>query len=185
MNLAKIVAETATIITIANALKPGSAEIDPRSSDFGKIKVGDSRFDITGGAGSLVTLGARLATNTRKSTATGEIIPYGSKFGQSNRLDAIVDFAAGKTTPSARIMVDWMRGRNYKGDPFKLSSSIYGATTPIILQQAIALKDDTSADRVAGVIADGLGISSYSYEPRKKKSRKIKLRGNLSINRNR
>lgn len=164
MNWVKIIGETATLIMVANALKPGSAETDPRSSDFGKIKVGDTRFDITGGAGSIVTLSARLIRNSRKSTTTGEIIPLGGGFGQSSRFDVLADFMVGKSTPPARVVFDWLKSKDYKGDPFSPATSVYRAVTPITIQQAIQLKDNASADRVAGVILDGLGISSYSID---------------------
>jgi len=35
---------TAAVLTIAKALKPGSVEDDPRSADFGKIKIGNTRL---------------------------------------------------------------------------------------------------------------------------------------------
>ncbi len=163
INLLKIVAETATVIEIANALQPGSAETDPRSSDFGKIKIGNTRYDITGGAASIVTLASRIATGSRKSTTTGETIPYGIKFGQDSPMDALVDFLANKTNPPAHVVVDWLRGRDYAGKPFSWGREIYRASTPIVVQQAINLKDEFSANTVAGVILDGLGMNAQTY----------------------
>ena len=167
-NLLKIVGITATVIAIANALKPGSAELDPRSSDFGKIKVGDTRFDITGGASSIVTLAARLLTNTKKSATTGVAMPYGIGYGADTRLDAFSNFMLNKTTPPAGVVRDLLKGENWKGEPFTWGDSLYDAFTPIILRQTIDLKDNASADRIAGVIADGLGISSTSFTKKPK-----------------
>ena len=175
INLLKIVTETATLMTIANALKPGSAETDPRSSDFGKIKIGNTRFDITGGAASIVTLAARISTGERKSTSTGEMIPYGTKYGQASELDALVDFLANKTNPPAHVVVDWLRGRDYAGKPFSFGEAAFRAATPIIVQRAINLKDDNSANAVAGVILDGLGINASTYAPKPAKETKPKL----------
>ena len=61
-NLVKVIVGSASILAIANALKPGSVETDPRSSDFGKIKIGNTRFDVTGGMGSIITLASRLVS---------------------------------------------------------------------------------------------------------------------------
>lgn len=59
-NLLKIATATAGILYTAEAIRPGSVDFDPRSTDFGKIKIGNTRFDVTGGMSSLVVLGARL-----------------------------------------------------------------------------------------------------------------------------
>ncbi len=168
-NLLKIVVETATLMAIANALKPGSAETDPRSPDFGKIKAGDTRFDFTGGAGSIITLASRIVTGETKSSTTGKVTKYEQGFGKRTRFDALIDFLANKTNPPASIVRDWLRGRNFKGEKFTPGKAIYQAGTPIMVQQAIELKDNASADRVAGVIADAVGISSVSYDKKKPK----------------
>jgi len=64
-----------------------------------------------------------------------------------------------------------LRGSNYKGDPFSLGSSAWRSVTPITVQQTIELKDNASADRVAGAILDGIGISSYSIDKKNETSR--------------
>jgi hypothetical protein len=174
VNLMKIVGETATIMMISNALKPGSAEYDPRSSDFGDIKIGKTRFDITGGAGSIVTLAARLVTRKTKNPVTGEIRKYGTGFGQKSPFDALIDFLANKTNPPARVMVDALRGRHYDYTPFSPVESAYRATTPISVQQAISLKDNASADAVAGVITDWIGVSANTFEDRKRGKKPLK-----------
>jgi hypothetical protein len=168
INLLKIVGETAMVMVIANALKPGSAEYNLISSDFGDIKIGKTRFDITGGASSIVTLAARIITRKTKNPVTGEIREYGIGYGQKSPFDAMIDFLANKTNPPARVLVDALRGRHYDYTPFELKKSAYGAATPISIQQAISLKDNASADAVAGVIADFIGVSANTFEDRKK-----------------
>jgi hypothetical protein len=42
-------------------------EIDPRSTDFGKIKVGNIRWDIWGGFQQWVRVASQLATGERKT----------------------------------------------------------------------------------------------------------------------
>jgi uncharacterized small protein (DUF1192 family) len=170
-NLSKIVAEMATIMLIANALKPGSAEYNPQSSDFGKIKVGNTRFDFTGGAGSMVVLAARLITNGRKMAETGAIKPYGAKYGQPSRFDAIINYLANKTNPPTRLFVDLLRGKNFRGQPFSWPTAGFRLVMPITAQNAWQLKDDASADAVVGVIADGFGISANTYQMDKPEKR--------------
>lgn len=165
VNLLKIVATTATIMMIANAIKPGSAETDPRSSDFGKIKVGNTRFDYTGGAASLITLASRLIANSSKSTTTGMVSQFGSGYGQTSRMDVVYNFLEGKTTPPARaLLIDFFKGVNFQGQKPTIGSSLYGTFTPISIQNTIQLKDDNSTNAVMGVILDALGINANTYQ---------------------
>jgi hypothetical protein len=163
-NLLGIVAETALVMVIADAIKPGSVEWNPQSSDFGKINSGTKktgqRFDITAGMGSIVTLAARMITGQSKSITTGNIIDYEPGIGHRTRFDALSDFLVNKTNPPMSVVRDMLKGRNFGRKDFSLARSAYQATTPITAQQAIQLKDDAEADRIAGVIADALGISS-------------------------
>ncbi len=171
INLTKIVAETATVLAIADALHPGSVEWDPRSTKFGRITIGDTTYDITGGAGSYVVLAARLLTNERKNLK-GKVKEFGAGFGQPTRFDALSNFLTNKLTPPVGVVADWLRDRDFKGDPFVIEEALAGAATPITVQQAVELKDNASADRVAGVILDAIGIGSFSIDekPKKKKS---------------
>lgn len=163
MNLAKIVGTTAMILMIAKSIKSDSVETDSRSSNFGKIKVGDTRFDITGGAASLVVLASRLLTNSTK-TSGGVISQFGSGIGQTSRWDTFLNFLEGKTTPPTGMVIDWMKGENFQGEKPTLGTSLYSTFTPIILQNAISLKDDNSVAAVLGVILDGLGINANTYK---------------------
>ena len=165
-NLLKIIAETAVVITVANALKPGSAETNSTSSNFGKIKAGKTTFDYTGGAGSLLTLASRLIRNERKSSVTGKTIPFSSGFGKQSRFDAVIDFVVNKAAPPAREVINWLRGESFGGAKWTRGGALYRMTAPIMLQNVIQLKDNASADQVAGIIADGLGISANTNQPR-------------------
>lgn len=164
LNWTKIIATSAAIITIANAIKPGSAETDPRSSDFGKIKIGNTRFDFSAGAGSLITLASRILTGKYKSSTTGQITSYGTKIGQKSAFDAVIDFLVGKENPPASVITDYLKGQNFQGKPPTLPDEIYRSNTPIDLQNLIKFKDGHSADQILGFISDFLGGSSNTYQ---------------------
>lgn len=163
LNLVKVIGTDALIITLANALIPGSAETDPTSSNFGKIKVGNTSFDYTGGAGSLAVLGARMVTGTTKSPTTGVKYDLGSKFGQESRMDVITNFALGKTTPIIGQFTQMAKGRTYAGKKPTVGSVATGLAIPISVENVIQLKDDNSADAVLGVILDAFGINANTY----------------------
>lgn len=162
LNLLKIVGSTAVLLAMAAAMG-ADVEDDPRSTDFGKIKVGDTRFDVTGGAASIITLAARLLSGSYKSASTGLVHNYGTKFADRTRWDAFIDFLTNKTSPPARVVVDMLKGKNWKGEPFTWTGAIYQALTPISIQNAIKLKDNASADRIVGVLADVVGINTQSF----------------------
>lgn len=163
-NWVKIIGISALIMLISNAINKDSAETDPRSTDFGKIKIGNTRIDFTGGAGSLVTLAARILTNSYKKSTTDEIVQYEPGFGKKTRLDALIEFALGKANPPAGVVINMLRGTDFQGKPVTPGGTAYTAFTPLVLQKIIGLKDDQSADYILGIILDYLGGSSNSYE---------------------
>lgn len=169
-NLFKIVATTALVLAIANAFDDDSVEIDPRSSDFGKIKRDDTRIDITGGAGSIVTLAARLLSGSTKSTTTGEVKEYGTGFGESTRFDALINFATNKVTPPVRVIIDILKGQTFDGKDVTVGGELYSAAVPIAAQGIIDLFKDPSLNKGIGVATDFVGLSSNTYAESNAKS---------------
>ena len=170
INVVKVIGETAILMMIANAIKPGSAELDPRSSDFGKIKIGNTRFDITGGAGSIVVLSARIASALAgkpayKSTSTGKLTKLNTgEFGSRTAWDVLLDFLTNKTNPPARLLVDALKGENWIGEDITFKKELL-SLTPISIQNIIDLKDDNSVNAILGIISDALGVSANTYVP--------------------
>lgn len=173
INLVKVISGVAAIMTIANAVRPGSAETDPRSSDFGKIKVGDTRFDITGGMSSLITLAARVALNSSKSTATGKVTPinasdktgkplYGAKTGH----DVVDDFLTNKLSPVASVVNDLINRRDRNNNPVTPQGEAVNFIAPLPITTFAELKNDpNSANIIIAMIADALGLNTNTYSP--------------------
>lgn len=166
-NLLKVVMGTSAVIAIANAVRPGSVELDPRSSDFGKIKVGDTRFDVTGGVGSILTLAARVATQSSKSTTTGQVTKLNSgKYGSQNSLDVVNNFIENKLSPVGSVIKDMLKGQDANGNKVTAGGEVGKLFTPIGLQNFKDMASDpNSANKLLTVIADGLGISANTYKP--------------------
>lgn len=170
INLVKVVAGSAAILTLANALMPGSVETDPRSSDFGKIKVGSTRFDVSGGNGSLITLATRLMTLSTKSNTTHKVTPLNSgKFGSQTGMSIIYDFLEGKLSPIAGVGKDILKGQDYNGNKPTVLNEANNLLTPLpIVNTVELLNTKDAANPLIGTIADALGISVNSYAPKKK-----------------
>ena len=162
-NSLKIIVELTLVLALAKALWPDSVEENPLSSDFGKIKIGDTRFDITAGMASLVTLAARILTQSSKSSTTGVVTKFGTGYGQRTSWDTILEFLTNKTAPGTRFIIDLAKREDYEGDKPLSAWSITKRFLPISIKNAIELKDNASADRVLGVIADVFGIAATSY----------------------
>jgi hypothetical protein len=165
INLLKIVGGTAAVLTLADALMPGSVEKDPRSTDFGKIKVGDTRFDVTGGMGSLVTLAFRQMLNSSKSSSTGLVSPLGTgEYGSMDRLDVLYNFFENKLSPAGSVTKDLITGQTFEGNKPTVIGELNNLLTPMIISNYVELqKNPNSANIVMSEILDALGISVNTY----------------------
>lgn len=170
INLVKQIGAVAAIMSISNIVHPGSAELNPDSSDFGKIKIGSTRFDITGGAGSLVTLAARLLTQSTKSSTTGKISPLNSgKFGSQTELDVVNSFFENKASPIGSIIRDLLKGQTFQGTKPTVLNEVGNAFVPFPIQNLYSNNDPKAANLLLIEIADALGISANTYTAAPKK----------------
>lgn len=143
----------------------GGAEVekDPRSTDFAKIKVGNTRYDILGGEGQYITLAARVLKNSTK-TADGQIRPYGNEFGQSTRKDAVFKFFENKAAPIPSFVLDYLRGTDAIGRPFEMDRAIVTRFIPMFAQDVYEnVQEEGAAKGIAmGVpAAFGVGVQNY------------------------
>src|SRR6187551_45309 len=177
INLEKVVGGIATILTIAKAIDPKSVDFDPRSADFGKIRVGNTRFDVSGGMGSLVTLASRVITQESKSSTTGKITKLNTGlFGAPTVADLLASFAGNKLSPVGGIVRDTLlKGEDFEGNKPTVGGELKNLLAPLPytnIQELLADPKADSATIVAAIIADALGISTNTYVPKKKKKKK-------------
>lgn len=168
INLVKIIAAQAAIMTIANILQPKSAETDPRSSDFGKIRVGSTRFDVSGGASSLITLAARLITLSSKSTVTGKINPINSgKFGAQTGTDVVYNFFENKLSPATSVIKDLLKGQTFQGTKPTVLNEAGNVLVPFPIQNLYTNSDPKAANLILIMMADAMGINASTYTTKK------------------
>lgn len=165
VNLVKVAMGTAAILAVAKSINKNSVETDPRSSDFGKIKIGDTRFDVTGGMSSLITLAARIITNSSKSTTSGQVKQLNTgAFGSQKTSDVIYSFFENKLSPAASLVKDLLNRTDRNGNPITLQGEASNLLLPlpITTYQELA-SNPNSADTLISMIADGLGINTNTY----------------------
>jgi hypothetical protein len=122
------------------ALAGASVEKDPRSSDFGKLRFGNTRLDPLSGLSQVTVLLSRLGSGETKNSSgkitpiRGEDVPYGSPTGA----DVIARFLRTKLSPVIGASVDMLSGKNVVGQPVsaferKEGFPFVGGTIPSLL----------------------------------------------------
>lgn len=173
-NLLSITAHVAAIMMIAKFLDPDSVDEDPRSTNFGKIKIFGKWTDITGGMRSLIIPAAKLIPTKRdgvwgswSKSSTGNWTNLSAgKFGQRDGVDVLMDAVLlNKLSPVAAIVRDKIRGEMFGGDPFDIKKSIVQSTTPLSIQTFNDVKDEDTGVILATMMSEfiGLGVSTYKY----------------------
>lgn len=170
-NLLKTIASVGTGLAIAKAVNPDAVNFDPTSSDFGKIKVGNTRVDVTAGLSSIINLGARSADILARGATQGEVKLGAKKYDKNNPLgEILLSFTQNKLAPLPRTMLDLSAGRDFNKNPVNLTS-VEGLTNlgidlfaPLPVSNTVELaKDDESIGVVLGTMLDGLGIGTNTY----------------------
>lgn len=132
--------------------KDEGIELDPRSSDFLKIRFQDYRVDPFGGYQQAIVAIAKLFGGV-KSTRTGEVKNFSDEgFGQQTREDIIENYFTNKLAPVPATIY-----RNYiKPSPMDESNKLYS-----VLFGEVA-KDQRSAMRKVGETIFDLTIPLYA-----------------------
>ncbi len=175
VNLLRIIMGQAAVLFIASRIFPESVEWDIRSSDFGKIKIGSTRFDISGGSVSMMVLAARasliignsiLGTEIpeTKSTTTGKLNKLNrNNWGRTGE-DVVVDFIGNKLSPAASITQALLKGHTFDGKPITGLDILEMAGVPLIISNYSELANNTDSANIAlALIMEGLGISAQTY----------------------
>ena len=169
-SLAKTLTGIGSILAISKTLQPDSVQSDPRSSDFGKIRIGDTRFDVTGGLASLVSLIARVSTSSTMDSK-GRVVDLNTgKFGSKTTMDILQNYAQNKLSPIASVINDVaIRHQTFDGSKPTFQNEVSNFITPLPVSNFIeSLQNENSANIVATTIADFLGIATNTYSPKKK-----------------
>ena len=165
VNLVKMIGVTAGILAIAKALQPDSVDSDPRSADFGNIKIGDTRFNVTGGMNSIFILAARILTFSSKSSTTGKITKLNSgEYGSQTVIDVLTNFTLNKLSPAASILKDIAKGQDFSGNKLTIAGEAYNMFVPLPIVTFIELQQNpNSANILLATILDALGIVANTY----------------------
>ena len=152
------------ILALAKA-SGAKVETDPRSSDFGKIRVGNTRWDIWGGFQQWVRVFSQMVSGERKTTTDRRIIELSKKkYPFETRKDVAERFLAGKLSPASRLVYELLQGQKAFGEPFTLKGEAIENAIPLYLQD---IKDSIKQIGPEAIFSVGVpgffGVGVQSY----------------------
>jgi hypothetical protein len=152
---------------ILSLAKLGGAEIetDPRSSDFAKIKIGNTRLDIWTGYVQWARFISQLSTAQRK-------IADSSKVTEANRADIVWNMLQSKEAPLASIITDLLKGQTFLGEPLfeggwdTVKRELRDRLTPLFAQDLIDAIETDGLMGAAAALPGAVGAGVVSYPPK-------------------
>ena len=164
---------SAQILLACKYLIPGvDAEINPRHTNFGKIRVGESYYDIFIGLGPLAR--AFMSVIAERETATGQIVdPAWRSTGEMK--DTLLRFMRSKFSPTGGMATQYATGRGFFGEdadilddmnkPITQQDSFwYQLTMPMMVEALHDAWDNYTSPMVSPEEAAALGLEES--EPR-------------------
>lgn len=164
---ASFVGTVSTVITLAK-LGGADVETDWRSSNFGKMKVGNSYYDFTAGFGLYIRLFGQMVTGERKTLSAGKIEEFGGDepFSQTY-LENLERSLRAKLAPLPATIADFMAEKTVVGEKVTAKSELLDQVTPLYLQDLTeAIKDrGPSTIFTVGIPAFfGIGVQTFGDE---------------------
>lgn len=147
-----------------SSLIGGEPEDDPRSVNFGKIKVGRRWIDASGSNGRFINLVASLITGEIKKSDTDIIkkLNDGSYKGD-DRYQALSRWVRNKLSPWADFVVNALKGEDFLGEKFSLTKELTEMFIPMSMNDLFdaASGKETWDEALLGTTLNVLGINSY------------------------
>src|SRR3990167_7293667 len=164
-----------TVLTLAE-LSGAEVGKDPRSADFGKIKIGNTRIDIWGGFQQQIKLAAQLMSGQLVSSTTGKIYTLGEGYRPLTRLDILQRAAEYKEAPIPSFVTSLLRGQTLIGEPLSIKSETAKLFVPLAIKDIFEIIKEHQAKGIplAPLPFFGIGVQTYKSEPKKKLKTKSK-----------
>ena len=157
--LVSFVAAGSSILALAKVMG-GKIELDSKSADFGKIKIGNTRLDIWSGYAQWARFLTQLATGERK-TASGNIT-------EVNRAEVVQRFIQSKASPLTSLLYDIWRGESYSGEEVSLDTDdlqrqAYNRMMPLFIQDILDAIEQEGLLGGLTALPGGLGVGVVTY----------------------
>lgn len=160
--------QLATWWSIAGIAQYAGAKVskDPNSSDFGKIKIGNTRIDVPGGLQQYLVLGNRMLPQKLggggiSSSNTGKFTPFGKGFKAETRGSTLAQFGLNRTHPTLKYAIDLFSATNKQ--PVGIMDRTAQMAVPMFADDlADIIKEQPElAPIVLGLSGAGMGTQTY------------------------
>lgn len=171
---------------IASTTIPGATVgTDPTSSDFGKVRVGDTRADAGSGLLQWIVLSARQALGESTSSSgppnRGRTRELGSEFAARTREDVLYEFMKYKLHPTLSLALGPLSAT--KDAPFYVGSETLERLAPIPSGDLIELmnSDPEIAQIILSLVSTPLAMGASTYGPRSFGEPQFKIPGDIKF----
>jgi hypothetical protein len=140
----------------------------PLSSDFGKVRIGDTRIDPLGGLSQVAVWIARMVTG-KKMSSSGKIYDLSGdlKYGEDDAFDVTTRFLRSKAHPLLATAIDLRTGKNVVGEKITAKEAAKNLILPLSVKDidtSLQEMGATKAVSLALISAFGFGVQTYSNE---------------------
>lgn len=159
----------ATIYSLGK-MAGATIEEDPRSTDFGKLKFGNTRVDPMAGLSQSTVLLSRLGSGETKNLK-GQVKPIRGKvpYGSPDSADVIARFLRTKLAPWSGSLVDALTGENVVGEPVTAESIAKNMTVPLSMKDIYEVMTEHGIPHGTAIsLLSLLGMSVQNYDQKKK-----------------
>lgn len=157
-SLAGVVGTWTVAAGLMSQIPGAEVSMDPTSTDFGKIRIGNFRMDPGAGFQQYLVAFASIASGLK--TRENKRIETGSSFGAPTRGSIAGNFIGNKLNPPVAFLLDLFNAS--KEQPFAIGDKTIKMVMPIILQDLIEiLKEDPKLIPMLIPAAVGMGTQIY------------------------
>ena len=145
-------------------------ELDPRSSAFGKIKIGNTWIDPMGGLLQAATFSSRMLPTMHNGeigpftkTKSGVVSLWRPGFGKSSYAGVLGSFLHSKVSPVPGMWINIMQGEDLVGNPTDTKAEMLGAVLPLALGDVYETMNEqgiTKGAPLAVLALLGLGVQN-------------------------
>lgn len=173
MAMRNVIAYTGFVAVVLGIAAAAGAEVedDPRSTDFAKIKIDNTRYDIMAGFQQVIRLIAQLTSGQRK--VNGKIVDInGKQFPFETRGDVALRFVRSKLSPSAGTAVNLLTGKDIVGNEVTIQGEAVKNVIPLYLQDISSMYQSEGPTGLLTSMVPaffGVGVQNYSKNKKPKK----------------
>jgi hypothetical protein len=139
--------------------------LDCRSSDFGKIRIGNTRIDLWGGFQQYFRMAGQLITGKYVSSYTGKVMTLGEGYKPLTRMDILMRQVESKESPIFSFATSLLKGQDFAGKKLNIPKEIGSRFVPMVIQDVADLAmDDPSLIPLSVLGAFGVGLQTYKIE---------------------